>query len=85
MEKKLHPEIYPANAFVGTYLRMELLTEQGLYKQLLNESVGFFKYMAERTGTLWENKTDGASLNHGFAAHAGIWIYNAVEALKEHI
>lgn len=83
VEKKLHPEIYPANAFVGTYLRMELLTEQGLYKQLLNESVGFFKYMAERTGTLWENKTDGASLNHGFAAHAGIWIYNAVEALKE--
>ena len=25
--------------------------------------------MAERTGTLWENVHDNASLNHGFASH----------------
>lgn len=83
VEKKLHPGIYPANAFIGTYLRMELLSEQGLHKQLLSESVGFFKYMAERTGTLWENKTDNASLNHGFASHIAIWLDKAVEALQK--
>ena len=83
VEKKLHPDIYPANAFIGTYLRMELLSEQGLHKQLLSESVGFFKYMAERTGTLWENKTDNASLNHGFASHIAIWLDKAVEALQK--
>lgn len=85
VELNLHPDIYPANAFVGTYLRMELLSEQGLYKQLLKESVGFFKYMADRTGTLWENKTDSASLNHGFASHIAIWIDKAVKALKKNI
>ena len=83
VEKKLHPGIYPANAFIGTYLRMELLSEQGLHKQLLSESVGFFKYMAERTGTLWENKTDNASLNHGFASHIAISLDKAVEALQK--
>ncbi|HOD93759.1 MAG TPA: hypothetical protein PL054_07780 [Clostridia bacterium] len=82
VEKNLHPNIYPANAFVGTYLRLELLSEQRLYKQLLSESVGFFKYMADRTGTLWENKTDSASLNHGFASHVAIWLDKAVNTLK---
>jgi alpha-L-rhamnosidase len=77
-----YPEIYPANAFIGNYLRLELLSDDGRYKQLLDESVGFFLYMADRTGTLWENITDSASLNHGFASHAAVWLDKAVKQLK---
>jgi alpha-L-rhamnosidase len=68
-QSKAFPEIYPANSFVGNVLRLELLSRQGLGRQLLDESVDFHLYMADRTGTLWENVGDYASCNHGFASH----------------
>lgn len=58
-----------ANAFIGNYLRMELLSREGLSRQILDESVDFYIPMAEQTGTLWENMTSVASCNHGFASH----------------
>lgn len=61
--------IHPANAFIGYYLRMELLSQLGLAKQLLAEIGAFFSIMAERTGTLWEHNRTTASCNHGFASH----------------
>ncbi|SEO34607.1 family 78 glycoside hydrolase catalytic domain [Paenibacillus sp. OV219] len=61
--------IHPANAFIGYYLRMELLSQLGLAKQLLAEIGAFFSVMAERTGTLWEHNRTTASCNHGFASH----------------
>lgn len=73
-EKGLYPEIYPANAFIGNYLRLDILTENGLGKQCLDEMSGYFLYMAEKTGTLWENTTDFASCNHGFASYAAYLI-----------
>jgi alpha-L-rhamnosidase len=30
--------------------------------------------MARATGTLWENMTDFASCNHGFASHVAYWL-----------
>lgn len=65
----LHPQIWPANAFIGNYLRMELLSRAGRSAQLLKESREYFDYMALKTGTLWENTGDYASCNHGFASH----------------
>lgn len=67
-------EIYPANAFIGNYLRLDLLSRYGLLDQLLGEIEGYFYYMAERTGTLWENTHDRASMNHGFASHVILWL-----------
>ena len=66
---KAFPEVHPANAFIGNMLRMEILSRYGLTQQILHESVDYFLYMAERTGTLWENIDDEASCNHGFASH----------------
>jgi len=63
------PEVHPANAFIGYYLRMELLSRHGLAAQLLDELRGYFLPMAERTGTLWEHNDVRASCNHGFASH----------------
>ena len=70
---KKHPEIYFSNAFIGNYLRLELLSRAGLGRQLLDETKGYLSFMAERTGTLWENDTPHASCNHGFASHAAVF------------
>ena len=67
----LLPEIAPANAFIGNYLRFELLSRAGLSAQILEESKGYFLKMADLTGTLWENDTPTASCCHGFASHIG--------------
>ena len=48
---------------------MELLSRYGLSQQILDESTDYLLYMAERTGTLWENDGAYASYNHGFASH----------------
>ncbi|MBO4216443.1 MAG: hypothetical protein J5940_00710, partial [Clostridia bacterium] len=69
-----YPQIYFANAFIGNYLRLELLARAGLYNELLDNVRGYFDYMAKKTGTLWENDGDYASCNHGFASHVAVWL-----------
>ena len=81
-KKGLHPDIHPSNAFIGNYLRLMLLDQNGLYTQLLDECKGYFLYMAERTGTLWEFISTEASCNHGFSSYTACMIKNASEALK---
>jgi alpha-L-rhamnosidase len=66
---KALPDVYPANAFVGNVMRMEILSRYGRAAQVLKESVEFFYPMAVATGTLWENMDTSASCNHGFASH----------------
>ena len=73
-QTKAFPEVHPANAFVGNVLRLELLSRAGLSQQLLDESLAYQLYMAERTGTLWENDGAYASCNHGFASHGGVHV-----------
>lgn len=64
-----YPEIYPSNAFIGNLLRLELLCQTGNYSQALSEIKGYYLYMADLTGTLWEHDNTSASCNHGFAAY----------------
>ena len=66
--------IYPSNAFIGNYLRLELIFLDGDYDKLTKNIKGFFTKMAETTGTLWENETPSASCNHGFASHVLYWM-----------
>lgn len=77
-ENGLYPKVYPANAFIGNYLRLELLSRWDENVKILEESVGFFDYMALRTGTLWENISTSASCNHGFASHVVQLFYRDV-------
>lgn len=77
-EKTTHPNVAMANAFIGNYLRMDILSRQGLQSQLLSEIEDYFYYMAERTGTLWENTHSQASCNHGFASYIGHLLYRDV-------
>ncbi len=70
----LFPEIWPANAFIGNYLRLDLLNRYGLHDTLYDNIRGYFEYMADRTGTLWEHDSTVASCNHGFASHVIYWM-----------
>ncbi|MFC1558533.1 hypothetical protein ACFL40_04170 [candidate division KSB1 bacterium] len=69
LETKAFPEIHPVNAFIGNVMRLEFLSRYGLGAQILNESIDYLMYMAERTGTLWEDIGDHDSCNHGFNSH----------------
>jgi alpha-L-rhamnosidase len=75
---KAFPEIYPANAFVGNMLRLEILSRYGQTQRILDESIDYLLYMEERTGTLWENIDTSASCNHGFASHIVRTLYRDV-------
>ena len=69
-----HPEIAAANAFVGYYMRLELLMKYGYWDECRSNICDFFKSMAEKTGTLWEHKQDYASCCHGFASYVICWL-----------
>lgn len=77
------PEIPASNAFIGNVLRLELLSRYGSCRQLIEESREYLLYMAERTGTLWENIDSRASLNHGFASHIVNVLYRDVLGLHQ--
>ncbi len=72
--EKVFPDVPVSNAFIGNFLRLELLFCAGEYTQLLHEIRGFFLPMAELTGTLWEHMNPGASCCHGFASHVVYWL-----------
>ncbi len=70
----VYPNVYPSNAIVGNYLRLELLLRFGYRDRVLRECRDFFTQMAELTGTLWEHSNLSCSLNHGFASMAAVYI-----------
>jgi len=81
-ETKAFPEVHVANAFVGNMLRLENLSRYGRCQQILDESIEYLLYMAERTGTLWENVGAYASCNHGFASHIVHTLYRDVLGIR---
>lgn len=70
-----YPEVAFANAFIGNYLRLEMLADNGERDQVLREIEGYFTGMARKTGTLWEHDSEQASCNHGFASHVLYWLF----------
>lgn len=75
---KAYPDVHPANAFIGNYLRLELLSRYGYPAQIKKELVDFYLYMADQTGTLWENVGSTASCDHGFASHVAHTFYRDI-------
>jgi alpha-L-rhamnosidase len=77
-DRKVYPDVFHANAFMGNYLRMDILSRYGLQSQLIMEIQDYFYAMADKTGTLWENMENHASCNHGFASYMGHVLYRDV-------
>lgn len=79
---KSHQEIWPSNAFIGNYLRLECLSRERLSKVILDETRDYFDYMARRTGTLWEHDKTTASCSHGFASHVALTLYRDILGIR---
>ena len=77
-DKLTWPNVFRANAFVGNYMRMDILSRYGLKTQLMSEIQDYFYAMAKTTGTLWEHMGSEASCNHGFASYIGHVLYRDV-------
>lgn len=69
-----YPDVPVSNAFIGNYLRLDMLYTAGRFAQLKREIRDFFLPMARATGTLWENMHSGASCCHGFASAVVHWL-----------
>jgi alpha-L-rhamnosidase len=80
---KAFPEIAPSNAFMGNIMRLELLSRAGLTDQLVSEAKSYFLYMAELTGTFWENMSNEASMNHAFGSHIIVHLYRDVLGIHQ--
>ncbi len=74
----IYPDVFPANAFVGNFLRFELLSRYGMASQLLSESRDYLLPMVDQTRTLWEHSRASDSCNHGFASHIVNIIYRDI-------
>jgi alpha-L-rhamnosidase len=81
-EATTYPNVSPANAFMGNYMRMDILSRYGLQRQMLSEIQDYFYRMADLTGTLWEHMRDDASCNHGFASYLGHVLYRDVLGIR---
>lgn len=75
--------VHPSNAFIGNFLRLEILRADGEARLLYDECINKFLHMANRTGTLWENMTACASCNHGFASYVVWYAVGATTGLYE--
>lgn len=76
-----HPDVHFANAFIGNYLRLDMMAKNDNMTEVLENIEGYFYDMALMTGTLWENDSTVASLDHGFASHVIVWL---LRDMKEH-
>ncbi|MDR0844551.1 MAG: hypothetical protein LBN71_04960, partial [Tannerella sp.] len=81
-DKTVYPNVFRANSFMGNYMRMDLLSRYNLQSQMLLELQDYFFYMADKTGTLWENASSSASCNHGFASYIGHVLYRDVLGVR---
>lgn len=70
-QEKVYPQVHKSNAFIGNYLRLIMLAENGEKGRIAEECEDYFYYMVEKTGTLWEKDSPLASLNHGFTSYIG--------------
>ena len=78
----LYPDVPPANFLFGTLLRMEILSREGRSRQIYDEIRDYLLYMAERTGTLWENLQPSASCCHGFSSIAAEYLFRDILGVR---
>lgn len=66
---KVNPDIFPSNAFIGNYLRLDYYSKHGYPMKALEECKDYFLGMAKMTSSLWEYDSTVASCNHGFTSY----------------
>jgi alpha-L-rhamnosidase len=76
-----YPDIPPSNAFMGNVMRQDILSRAGQTEKLAQEAIDNLLYMADISGTLWENSSNEASMNHAFEAHIVTALYRDILGL----
>lgn len=76
-----HPDVPFSNAFIGNYLRLIALMDNGCHAQTLRELRGYFGFMVRENGALWEFDSTRGSCCHGFAAYAGVLLLQLRDVL----
>lgn len=74
----------PADAFIGSALRVLCLMKLGEREVLKKDLCEIFGSMAERSETLWEHHAPSTSLDHGFASFIVLAI-DFVENFEENL
>lgn len=84
MGRGLYPRIWPSAPFIGNFMRLDWLGREGLVAKEISEMKGYFGYMADRTGTIWENadSADNGSCCHGFASHVAVFVIRDLVGVK---
>ena len=79
-----YPKIYPSAPFIGNFLRLDWLGRCGFADRLAKEMSGYFLFMVDRTGTIWENvdSSDNGSCCHGFASHVAVFLIRDITGVK---
>ncbi len=72
--KEICPQMHPANAFIGLYLRFDYLSSIGEHEKVIEGLKRYFYPQAQRTHTYWEMIDESASCCHAFASIACEWI-----------
>lgn len=70
----VYPDVHKSNAFIGNLMRLMYLSENGYENEALEQTVEFYLYMVDITGTLWEYDTSKKSCCHGFASYISLLI-----------
>jgi len=80
--KKVLPDVFPSNMFIGDYMRLLVLLQNGEYQLAYKEVKSYFLSMALKTGTLWEFDSTYASLTHCFTSFAINIIVEIITGIK---
>ncbi len=67
-------KIHPAVPFIGYFLRLEILSNSGMFIELAENIERYYYDMAVTTGTLWEHADLRASCCHGFSGYILYWL-----------
>lgn len=77
------PQVYPADVFIGCYLRLNILARYGKAEAVVKDLREFFYNQAAATGTLWEHAHDKYSMNHGFTSQICCVLNQVVLGIKK--
>ncbi len=76
--KEKYPEMSPASAFIGLYLRLDYLSRIRESEMVIRDLKKFFMPQAIETKTFWEYRTAVGSCCHAFASLMCEWILRSV-------
>ena len=74
--------LFKSNMFIGDYLRLVVLLDNGDYQTAFEEAKHLFLPLIDISGTIWEYDTTYGSLTHAFAGYLANVLVEIVSGIK---